>query len=73
MERYENFLFVVYSPTILFSISQMKYMLILDTINVLGVERVLQLFNETVSIQENGGELTADGTRRCALNYCFCF
>lgn len=45
---------------------QVKYMLILDVINVLGVDNTLHLFYQTVSIQENGGELTADGTRRLA-------
>ena len=47
-------------------------MLILDVINVLGVDKTLRLFYETVSIQENGGELTTDGTRRLAAAHCVC-
>ena len=51
----------------LLSTTQIKHVLVLDVVNVLGVEKSLELFNKTVAIQEQGGELTADGTRRYSI------
>ena len=44
--------------------SQRKYQLVCDCIHYLGTAKVLELYHETAEIQENGGQITADGKTR---------
>lgn len=41
-----------------------KYQLVCDCIHYLGTAKVLELYHETAEIQENGGQITADGKTR---------
>ena len=59
-----NVIFFVRSLSVLlFSFLKPKYQLIFQVVKVLGNETALVLFHNTVEIQLNGGEVTAEGQR----------